>query len=320
MSPDGTYVFDVELIESQIYLTEVEINGMSYQSEFAVAPAGASELVLEPIVVYSTTEDYNVLNLEEMQIYFDFASETPLIYSVYFFANSSEETLLVQAVQGEDIAFASFPEGTTGMGYETTNDSAPFISTGIENVFAMPPTETPYGLIAFATIPNSEEIQIKLPVKLSTDTITIHLPEGMTATGSTLTDGGIQNMEGTNFHIYTAAPVAQDGTLEFTLSGKPETVAKQPDITQNQTVLIGVGALGITLILAGVFMYLRDKKKQTEEGEEGEEDDDDDQLDDTESIMDAIIAIDELHRAGKISDEAYKKRREELTSALKRKG
>lgn len=318
VNPDGTYAFDVELIESQIYLTEVEINGMSYQSEFAVAPAGASELVLEPIVVYPTTEDYNVLNLEELQIYFDFASETPLIYSVYFFANSSEETLLVQAVQGEDIAFASFPEGTTGMGYETTNDSAPFISTGIENVFAMPPSEIPYGLIGFATIPNSEEIQIKLPVKLSTNTITIHLPEGMTATGSTLTDGGIQNMEGTNFHIYTAAPVTQDGTLEFALSGKPETVAKQPDITQNQTVLIGVGALGITLILAGVFMYLRDKKKQTEEGDEDEEDDD--QFDDTESIMDAIIAIDELHRAGKIADEAYKKRREELTSALKRKG
>lgn len=319
VNPDGTYAFDVELIESQIYLAEVEINGMSYQSEFVVAPAGATELTLEPIVVYPTTDDYNVLTLEELQIYFDFASEAPLIYSVYFFTNTSEQTLLVEAVQGEDIVFATFPEGTTGMGYETTNDSAPFISTGIENVFAMPPTEAPYGLIAFATIPNSEEIQVKVPVKISTDTITIHLPEGMSATGSSLTDGGVQNLEGTNFHIYTAAPVAQDGTLEFTLSGKPETVAKQPDITQNQTVLIGVGALGLTLILAGVFMYLRDKKKQTEEDDEDEEEDDD-QFDDTESIMDAVIALDELHRAGKIADEAYKKRRAELTDTLKRKG
>jgi mono/diheme cytochrome c family protein len=320
VNPDGTYAFDdVEIIESQIYLVDVEINGMSYQSEFAVAPAGATELILAPIVVYPTTEDYNVLTLEELQIYFDFASEAPLIYSVYFFNNTSEQTLLVQAVQGEAIAFATFPEGSTGMGYETTNDSAPFLSTGIENIFAMPPTETPYGLIAFATIPNSEEIQIKVPVQLATDTITIHLPEGMTASGASLTDGGIQNMEGTNFHIYTAAPIAQDGTLEFTLSGKPETVAKQPDITQNQTVLIGVGVLGITLILAGVFIYLRDRKKQTEEGDEDEEDDDA-QFDDTESIMDAIIALDELHRAGKIADEAYKKRRSELTETLKRKG
>ena len=65
-------------------------------------------------------------------------------------------------------------------------------------------------------------------------------------------------------------------------------------------------------------MYLRDKKKLTEEVDEDEEDDD--QFDDTESVMDAVIALDELHRAGKISDEAYKKRREELTSSLKRKG
>jgi hypothetical protein len=33
--------------------------------------------------------------------------------------------------------------------------------------------------------------------------------------------------------------------------------------------------------------------------------------------MDAIIALDDLHRAGKINDEAYQKRREELKARLK---
>lgn len=316
VNPDGSYAFEAELIESQIYLTEVEINGMNYQSAFAVVPAGASELALEPIIIYPTTEDYNVLTLEEVQIYFDFASDTPLIYSVYFISNASDETLIVSAAQGDAISFAVFPEGSTGMGYETTNDSAPFVATGIENTFAMSPSETPYGLIAFAALQNSEEIQIKLPIKLATDNITIHLPEGMTATGSSLVDGGIQNLEGTNFHIYTAAPVAQDGLLEFTLAGKPTTISESPDITQNQNVLIGVGALGMALILAGVFMYLRDRKKFAEMVEDDEEEDD--QYEDSESIMDAIIALDDLHRAGKLTDEAYKKRRAELTSALKK--
>jgi hypothetical protein len=35
--------------------------------------------------------------------------------------------------------------------------------------------------------------------------------------------------------------------------------------------------------------------------------------------MDAIIALDDLHRAGKIPDEAYQQRRGELKEALKRK-
>jgi len=67
------------------------------------------------------------------------------------------------------------------------------------------------------------------------------------------------------------------------------------------------------LILAGVWMYMRDNNKEEEIEEE------DDEFEDSESIMDAIIAIDELHRAGKLSDQAYKERREELKNALKRK-
>ena len=42
-------------------------------------------------------------------------------------------------------------------------------------------------------------------------------------------------------------------------------------------------------------------------------------FDDPESLMDAIIALDDLHRAGKLSDEAYQQRRNELKNALKRK-
>ena len=316
VNPDGTYAFDLELIESQIILTEVEINGMSYRSEFSVVPAGASELVLAPIVVYPTTDDVGVLQVEEMQVFFDFASEETQIFAVYFITNASEQTVLVPMADGQNIPFISFPEGATGLGFETTDDSAAFVAT--ENGFAIPPSETPYGLIAFASIPKAKELKIVQPAQLPINSISLFLPEGVTAEGATLTDTGIQNLQGANFHVYTAAPVAKDGTFEFTLTGEPATVAEQPDITQNQTVLIGVGALGMTLILAGIFMFLRDKKKLKDEGDEDEEDDD--QFDDTESIMDAVIALDELHRAGKISDEAYKKRREELTSSLKRKG
>ncbi len=37
----------------------------------------------------------------------------------------------------------------------------------------------------------------------------------------------------------------------------------------------------------------------------------------SEAVIDAIIALDDLHRAKKISDEAYQKRRAELKEILK---
>jgi hypothetical protein len=109
--------------------------------------------------------------------------------------------------------------------------------------------------------------------------------------------------------------MAKDETLEFTITGKPQGTSVNPDITQNKTLLIGVGAFGLVLILAGVWLFLRDRKRNNElvvEEEDGE-------FEDPESLMDAIIALDDLHRTGKLSDEAYQKRRDELKNVLKRK-
>ncbi|GAB4498643.1 MAG: hypothetical protein OHK003_11610 [Anaerolineales bacterium] len=318
VNPDGSYAFEVELVQNQIYLTELKVNGMSYQSEFAVVPAEASELALAPIVIYPTTEDLSALKVEELQIFFDLASEQAQVFAVYFVTNDSGSTVLVPMSDGQNIPFIAFPEGSVGLGFETTDNSAAFVPT--ENGFAMPPSETPYGLIAFASIPKTKEIKITQPALLPINSVTLFLPDGMQAEGASLTDSGVQNLQGANFHVYTASAVAKDASLEFTLTGKPVTVSESPDITQNQYVLIGVGALGVTLILAGVFMYLRDRRKNEDDENEDGEEEDDDIYEDTESIMDAIIVLDDLHRAGKISDEAYQKRRTELTNALKRKG
>ena len=72
--------------------------------------------------------------------------------------------------------------------------------------------------------------------------------------------------------------------------------------------------MGIALILAGAWMYLRDRHRE-EEGTSDQETGN--EFESAEDVMDAIIALDDLHRARKISDEAYQKRRAELKEILK---
>jgi hypothetical protein len=86
------------------------------------------------------------------------------------------------------------------------------------------------------------------------------------------------------------------------------------ETTSNRNLLIGAGALGIGLILAGGWMYLRDRNREEEEVAEEE-----DEFESSEDVIDAIIALDDLHRSKKISDEAYQKRRAELKESLKGK-
>lgn len=314
--PDGTYSFDAgQLVENQLFRSEVTVDGLSYQSEYAVVPAGATDLELSTIVLYPTTEDFSTLKVEELQIYFDLASDNAQMFAVYFISNNTDKTVVVHLADGKTVPFLNLPDGGTSLGYETTNDSAKFVATG--DGFAMPPSTTPYGLIAFASLPKSKSINIVQPVQLPIHAVSLFLPEGVNAEGATLTDLGVQALQNTNFHVYTAEPLNSGSSLEFTVTGEPKSTSVSPDITQNKTVIFGVGALGLALIFAGVFMYWRDRKRRAEEA--SDEPEDEDEFDDSESIMDAIIALDELHRSGKISDEAYKNRREELKNALKRK-
>ena len=312
VNADGTYIFETELVESRIYLTELEVDGLSYQSEYAVVPAEAAELVLPTIVVYAATEDFSALRIDSVQIFFDFANaDTAQIFAVYSITNTGDKTIIINIGDEQVVPFIASPDGAEGLGYEATQNSAPFLQTA--NGFAIPPSETPYGLIAFASIPKTKEIAISQPARLPIGGITLYLPEGMDAEGKTLTDQGLQALETMNFHVYSAGGLKVDESIDFTITGKPETTAVNPDITQNKTLLIGVGAFGLALILAGVWMYMRDRNKEEEIEEQESE------FGDTQSIMDAIIALDDLHRAGKLSDLAYKQRREELKNALKRK-
>ncbi len=86
--------------------------------------------------------------------------------------------------------------------------------------------------------------------------------------------------------------------------------------------MIGVGALGLILIGLGIFLFLRDRKLgKLEEQLEALEDsssEEDAIGNDRESIMDAIIALDDQYKDGGISKEAYEARRTELKDRLKR--
>lgn len=315
INADGTYLIeDAEIPENHIFVAEMELEGITYQTEFAVVEAGMTEMVMPPLTVYSTTEDLTALKIDSVQMYFDFANADAVqIFAVYAISNVGDKTILINMGTDQIVPFIAFPLNSEGLGYEASQNSAAFVPTA--DGFAMPPSQTPYGLIAFASLPKTEEIAISQPALLPIETIALFLPDGLEAEGKTLTDTGVQNMDTMSFHTYSATGLKTGESIEFTITGAPASTAVNPDITQNQTLLIGVGAFGIVLIIAGAWLYIRDQKKRDEEAEdEGES-----EYEDTESVMDAIIALDDLHRAGKISDEAYKQRRNELKNELKRK-
>ena len=62
---DGTYKFEnVEIPENRIFLAEVEQDGITYQSDFAVVEAGMTEVTVPPIKLYMPLQKIRLVEID----------------------------------------------------------------------------------------------------------------------------------------------------------------------------------------------------------------------------------------------------------------
>jgi hypothetical protein len=114
--------------------------------------------------------------------------------------------------------------------------------------------------------------------------------------------------------MYNGGELAAGDQLEMVVTKQSST--SPPTISSSSTLGIGLGlgVLAMTLILGGVWMYYRNKNQPA-----GIEDIKpiSDPSDTQESVMDAILALDDLYKDGQIPEEPYRKRRQELKDRLR---
>lgn len=319
LDKDGAFRFEgVEFTEGRLLLAELDYKGINYQTPFASLTGGEASVMLEPITVYETTSDYSALTVDQLHVAFDFGTgESLQVFEILSFTNPSGKAILIKT-DGTSMPFLDLPAGATNVGFEAGQDSAPYTSTA--DGLALLPTETPYSLIAFYSLPyDSKGTTIVQPMLVQTDSVTVFAPEGIKLKSQELADQGVQNISGSNFQMYSAAGLEAGSQLSFSLSGKPDLPAGTSEASSNRNTLIyGAGALGLALIGLGGWMYLRDRKAGAALEDGTQVEDEEDEFDDPGSVMDAIIALDDLHRAKKIPDEAYQQRRAELKEQLRK--
>jgi hypothetical protein len=171
----------------------------------------------------------------------------------------------------------------------------------------------------------NRSLVFKRLLNLPANAVVVLMPEsGVKLKTGMLQDGGSRDVQGTAYQMFTGGNLSAGSELILELSGKPK--ASTPALTpsENRTnLLIGLGALGITLILFGIWLY---RRNQSGNGENGEDEDEDEAIEDEpesasgdlDMLMDAIIALDELFKSGELPEKAYQERRAELKEQLKK--
>ncbi len=314
---DGSYAFEnIEIPVNRIFIAEVSFGGTDLQSDFAIVKAGDTSVSLPAITLYNTTEDTSKLVIDQARILLQYGADGIQVYNVYSFRNTSEEAVHVKLDQKGEIPFIKAPAGSSGYGFQPTQDGEKLVQT--KDGFQVPPSQGSYGLVTFATISKVKEFEFSQQFVFAVATVTFSVPDGVTIKGVQAQDLGLQALQDVQFRSYQLSSMAAGQNLKLTVSGTPKgTTSSTPaQVTSNQSLLIGFGVLGLALILAGGWMYLRERgRPEGVLGEEGAQA----EFESAEDVMDAIIALDDLHRARKISDETYQKRRAELKQILKEK-
>jgi hypothetical protein len=315
--PDGKFVFtNVPANSSTVFLVTVDNSGVTYNSSAAQFDGTLFRFDM-PVTVYATTNDQNSLNITQTHLQFDFSTAGQVqIMALYVISNTGGNAVIVPS-DGSSVPFIQVPEGATGLQFQLAQSSAPLMSA-TDGFALLPGADLQYGIVATFSMPYTKRLVFNQPFSLPVAAATVIVPEGVKVRSDQLTDAGTQAGTSSSYHLYQASNLASGSTLSMTVSGMP---GDKPGFVLDQRtwLMIGVGAIGLILVVLGIFLFLRDRKlRKLEEEFEGDAEGEDDALgEDRESIMDAIITLEDQYKAGEFSKEAFEKRRDELKDRLK---
>jgi hypothetical protein len=167
-------------------------------------------------------------------------------------------------------------------------------------------------------MPYDRKLDLKQQIDIPTSALVILVPQGsISVKGDGLVDAGTRDVQGTQYQMYNGNAYQAGDTLSLSITGKP---ASGASITAGSpsSLLLGLGALGLVLIGAGVFLYSRNRRSTAEEDDYETGGPISEPLsENSETLMEAILALDDLYKAGQLPEDAYRTRRAELKSRLR---
>lgn len=313
VSADGTYAFEnVEMPEGRIFLTTIDYGGITYGSEVATVEPEITEIEL-PIEIFETSTDLSSLTTDRLHFFFEFLGpEIVRVVELYIVSNPTQQTIV--APDGS-LAVLSFtlPKGASNLEIQDGRIGERFVQTddGFADTSPIRPGMGNYQILFSYEMPYSRKLELVRPMQLATNAVVILAPEnGLEIKGETLQDAGTRDVQGTLYRLFNGSSLPAGEELKITITGR------MVGETLNNTtgILVGLGALGVALVLAGIWLYRRNKKLVDLESDVEEEQEVTEET--AETIMDAILTLDDLYQADQLPEDAYLQRRAELKARL----
>jgi mono/diheme cytochrome c family protein len=321
LEDDGSFIFqDVEVPAGLAFLATIEHAGIVYGSDVVTAEGDPAQVEL-PIRIFETTTDTSALTVDRLHYLMELADDKTLrVVELYVISNNSDRTVMATE-EGKPVITYSLPADATNLQLQDGELGTRYVKTedGFGDTVPVRPGQSSYQAMFSYELPFDRKLDLVRTANLPVQAVVILTPEGsISVKGNGIQDGGARDMQGAQYHLYNGSSLAAGDDLRLSISGGTTAGGAAAFLTGGSSgnLLIGLGALGIVLILAGVWVFWRgrpaasgDEKQAEARGAA--------QLDNPDVIMDAILALDDLYQDGELPEDAYLQRRAELKARLK---
>ena len=318
---DGSYIFDnVSMPPGRAFVVITEYGDTAYNSNVGLVEAGQNMLNL-PLEIFDTTTDASVLNTDRLHMFFEFVdSKTVRVVELYVISNLSNKTL-VSPGEGQPTVRFTLPEGAENLEFQEGALGNRYVKTeeGFGDTVAVPPGQGQYEVLYAYTMPYDRKLELEQAVSLPVEAVVILVPEGgVKIKSDMLVDSGTQDVQGAKYRLFEGSSLLPGDNLRLSITGQPSTGQPTLPTGSSTSLMIGLAVFGLALVGAGIWLYRRTRSSAAEEDVSDEEPEIEPEpaSESVETLMDAIIALDDLYQAGQLPEDAYLKRRAELKARL----
>lgn len=322
---DGFYILEnVPFQTDYVYFAQVDANGMVYNSEVLHgADINGAEARL-PLQIFETAKDPSVLLVDRMHVFLDFSQPGMVqVVNLFVISNPTDRVVIAESQEKPVIDF-DVPEGASNLQFQDGQlGDGRYVRTenGFGDTQAIIPGVGQYQILFAYEMAYDRKLDISFKAPLPVDAAIVMLPPvGVKLNSDRLVSAGQRDVQGLSFQMYQSnGSMKQGETLNVTLSGKVKMSAGSvTDGNSLSPLFIGIGVFGLAMVGAGIWLYFQrktlepaavDANKPVEVSVE-------EPVESSETILDAILALDDLHGSGKLPESAYQERRAALKAAL----
>ena len=314
LAADGSYRFSsIDLVDNRLYLVSILYKNILFNSQVVrgddVYPKNSLEL---PITIYNTTTDTGNLSAERVHIFIDFTqSSTMRIVELYTISNQANEVVVPINEKSPALNFI-LPAGAINLELQDGEIGDRFILTtnGFGDLSEVFPSPTQHQVLFRYDVPyeNKKTILFTMPMDIQSAVIAIPA-SGVTLQSDKLTSSGQRTLEGTLVQLYVANNLVKNEKVEIIISGRPgnQTVFGLSEYTNLFITII------IFLVVLALFIFWFATNRHRAMIQKMRRDD----IEYEKSmLLDDIVALDDLFRAGQLSTEVYWNRRNEILHDL----